>query len=118
MPIRPENKTRYPSNWHAISQRIRFGRAGARCECEGECGTGHAGRCTAEHFSPHPVTRSTVTLTVAHLDHTPENCADSNLKAMCQHCHLNYDRDEHATNASHTRAEKRAAGMTPLFDLP
>jgi hypothetical protein len=30
-------------------------------------------------------------LTVAHLDHTPENCADENLKALCQRCHNTYD---------------------------
>lgn len=32
-----------------------------------------------------------VVLTVAHLDHTPENCADDNLKAWCQRCHNIYD---------------------------
>ena len=32
-----------------------------------------------------------VVLTVAHLDHIPENCDDDNLKAMCQRCHNNYD---------------------------
>jgi len=30
-------------------------------------------------------------LTVAHLDHTPENCEPQNLKAMCQRCHNKYD---------------------------
>ena len=34
-----------------------------------------------------------VVLTVAHLDHTPENCEYSNLKAMCQKCHNNYDKN-------------------------
>lgn len=28
MPIRPENRARYPKNWKAISLRIRFERAG------------------------------------------------------------------------------------------
>lgn len=32
-----------------------------------------------------------IVLTVAHLDHTPENCADENLKALCQKCHNRYD---------------------------
>lgn len=32
-----------------------------------------------------------IVLTVAHLDHTPENCADDNLVALCQKCHNNYD---------------------------
>ena len=37
-----------------------------------------------------------VVLTVAHLDHdeTNKNIKDDRLKAMCQHCHLNYDAKE------------------------
>ena len=84
MPIRPENKKRYPKNWKQISERIRFDRAGNRCE-----------KCGAENYKPHPITGSKVILTVAHLDHTPENCADDNLMAMCQRCHLRYDQHHH-----------------------
>lgn len=29
-------------------------------------------------------------------DHQPENCDPANLMAMCQACHLAYDRDHHA----------------------
>ena len=79
MPIRPENKARYPKDWPAISKRIRE-RAGGKCEW-----------CPAENGKPHPVTGSRVVLTVAHLDHTPENIADENLKALCQRCHNRYD---------------------------
>lgn len=32
-----------------------------------------------------------IVLTVAHLDHQPENCADDNLRAWCQRCHNLYD---------------------------
>ncbi|MEO5317613.1 hypothetical protein PV761_03330 [Arthrobacter sp. CC3] len=52
-------------------------------------------------------TGSNVVLTTAHLDHTPENCEDENLKAMCQGCHLHYDRDHHAE----TRAATKAAAV-------
>lgn len=31
------------------------------------------------------------TLTVAHLDHQPENCDRSNLRALCTTCHCRYD---------------------------
>lgn len=31
------------------------------------------------------------TLTVAHLDHIPENCDRSNLRAWCSVCHCRYD---------------------------
>ena len=95
MPIHPDNKSRYPKDWKLISLRIRFERAGGRCECSGECGHDHGGRCNAKHGLNHPVTGSSVVLTTAHLDHTPENCEDVNLRAMCQKCHLAYDADHH-----------------------
>lgn len=125
MPIKPENRRRYPPNWKAISLSIRRDRAKGRCECLGECGVGHGpgpdiysreiyrefnevamltpGRCDAWNTELHPVTGSRVVLTVAHLDHTPENCDPTNLRAMCQRCHLAYDREHHAK----TRAENK-----------
>ena len=93
-PIRPENRGRYPANWRQIADRIKT-RAGMRCECEGECGRGHQGRCVNVHGTPAWDTGSMVILTTAHLNHTPEDCRDNNLKAMCQGCHLHYDRDHH-----------------------
>jgi hypothetical protein len=108
MPIRPENIARYPSDWNAISKRIKD-RAGWRCECEGECGRGtHEGRCTNLHGGEAYGTGSKVVLTTAHLDHTPEHCDDENLKAMCQGCHLHYDRHHHAQTAYRTRREGKA----------
>lgn len=91
VPIRPENLERYPSDWKVISARIRFDRAEYRCECEGECGIDHEGRCEARHLEPHPRTGSKVILTTAHLSEPIENCSDENLKAMCQQCHNKYD---------------------------
>lgn len=109
MPIRPENLKRYPHNWKDISLAIKD-RAGWRCECEGECGRGtHDGRCPNLHAQPAYGTGSKVILTTAHLDHTPENCEPENLKAMCQGCHLHYDKDHHAQTA---RATRRAAANT------
>lgn len=111
MPIRPENAIRYPADWQEISKRIRFERAGGRCECEGECGRGtHDGRCPNVHGGEAYGTGSLVILTVAHLDNTPENCADENLRAMCQGCHLHLDRDHHAQTAYATRREGKAIG--------
>lgn len=118
MPIRPENKHRYPSNWKSISLRIRRHRAGNRCECTGECGSHRClapkvGFCGAANKEPHPVTESIVVLTVAHLDHTPENIQPSNLRAYCQLCHLSYDRDLHLANR---RRAEIAAGQDALFE--
>ena len=72
----------YPPEWKAIRQRI-LERAGHRCEW-----------CGAENGMPHPETGSIVILTTAHLDHDPENwdVDDSRLAALCQRCHLGYDR--------------------------
>lgn len=117
MPIRPENRNRYPADWPEISRRIRFVRALGQCECEGECGLNHTGRCTARHNAPNPRTGTKVVLTVAHLDHTPENCDDTNLKAMCNGCHLHYDRDHHRETAARTRAAETASWNTPLPGL-
>jgi hypothetical protein len=61
-------------------------------------------RCRARHGTVAPISGTKIVLTTAHLDHTPENCADDNLMAMCQGCHLHYDRDHHAETARATRA--------------
>lgn len=125
MPIRPENKARYPKGWKAISRRIRFSRADGRCECRGECGTDHnleniqlgllpVFRCYAFHGETHPVTDSVVVLTTAHLNHTPEHCHDSNLRAMCQRCHLRYDADMKAAGRKERARHGNAVG--DLFD--
>ena len=135
MPIRPEQRDLYPPDWPAISLTVRT-EAGWRCECAGECGRNHfpaplgfynvgagssagaAGqpaRCFALQGFPHPVTESRVVLTVAHLNHDPADCRRDNLRAMCQRCHLAYDRELHAATRAQTRAT--AAGLVPLFDL-
>lgn len=119
MPIRPSERARYPRDWRAISRRIRE-RAGDRCECTGECGlhrtTGGPRRCEERNGEPAKWARGRVVLTVAHMNHTPEDCDDANLKAMCQRCHLRYDADHHARNSAITREAKRA--QRPLFPRP
>ena len=122
-PIRPENRDRYPVDWPEVSREVRR-RSGGRCECLGECGRGtHAGRCPNLNGEPAYGTGSRVVLTVAHLDHTPENNGRPgdrpNLRAMCQGCHLHYDRDHHAaTRAATIRAERAAAGQLTLEGGP
>lgn len=113
MPIRPENRARYPSDWKVISAAIRD-RAGNRCECLGECGRGtHEGRCPNVQHGEAYGTGSRVVLTTAHLDHTPENCGPENLKSMCQGCHLHYDRHHHAETRYRTKRDGKAT--TDLF---
>lgn len=121
MPIREENKARYPKDWPAISKRIREA-AGNRCQkCGVENGRmiyrGSHEMRPAWRYADDPVFIDSrcafdgsdllgtcwddfdkvrgdpvrVVLTVAHLDHQPENCADENLRAWCQRCHNAYD---------------------------
>lgn len=144
MPIKPENRHRYPPDWPAIRERI-LRRAGYRCEHDG---------CAARQYSvgwwvldgslwrwqaawgqndnprtysdarqvaaeidhdrseegPKPIV---IVLTIAHLDHMPENCADENLRALCQRHHLAHDHAMHMANSQATRRAK--AGTMELF---
>lgn len=96
MPIQEKNKNRYPAEWGLISLWVRVS-AGWHCEW-----------CSAKHGQPHPVSGSRVVLTVAHLaDSSPENVAPTNLAALCQRCHLNFDRKHHLA----VQAENRRARM-------
>ena len=105
----PINYKLYPQNWHEISRQIRFERAGNRCEW-----------CGAENRKPHPITGAIVVLTVAHLgiakpDGTPGDRADladlrgENLAALCQRCHLNYDREDNLRRRILNRRAARLA---------
>lgn len=66
-----KRKHEYPHDWTLISERVKRG-AGWRCE---RCG--HANDLESGHV-----------LTVHHLDGNKKNCADWNLAALCQRCHL------------------------------
>jgi 5-methylcytosine-specific restriction endonuclease McrA len=92
MPIKPENKKRYPANWKQIRADI-LERAENRCEF-----------CGILNYTIRE-NGSKVVLTIAHLDHTPEHCEYSNLRALCQKCHNSYDAPHRAetrrTNVNH-----------------
>lgn len=108
MPISAENRARYPKDWRTISLEVRE-RAGWVCE-----GSPAFPDCRAANGKAHPVTGSMVVLTVAHLNHLPEDCGEPgarpNLKAWCQRCHLTYDAKHHSANAGRTLRSKRASG--------
>lgn len=176
MPIKPENRARYPKDWAAIRAAILL-RADYRCEHVGEM----MRRCTCRQYavgnwvmsdkwrlpvgaerlqqrvlrwmpehgngpcdaagqglrwpsmdrwtfaearafagdldwdqisgeSPKPIV---IVLTVAHLNHRPEDCRPENLAALCQRHHLALDHDHHRANAQATRRAK--AGTLELF---
>lgn len=108
MPIKVENRARYPKNWKDITARIRE-RAGNCCE-----GSPAYPDCRAANGQSHPVTGSRVVLTVAHLDHMPEHCDPSNLRAWCQRCHITYDAPRKAQDRAHNRL--RAATLAHALD--
>lgn len=136
MPIRPENKARYPKNWKEISQKKRDA-AGNKCEwCQApnrtliyrfdtgewmemsgevhDAATGeYLGMCRG---SEAPKGRFVeIVLTVAHLDHTPENNDDDNLAALCQRCHNRYDQPMRIEGRRKREREKLACA--DLFEL-
>lgn len=134
MPIKPENRDRYPASWPQIREHILV-RAGGRCEWSG-CGVRHRALgywygdefvylpralrdagvdrpCTiASKEGPLKIIR--VVLTVAHLDHTPENCADDNLRAWCQRHHLAYDALHHQITRARARHANANTQELPL----
>lgn len=63
---------------------------------------------------PPPVT---VVLTVAHLCHDTTCIDPTHLRALCQRCHLGYDRPHHERRSAETRARKRAEAMTATGQL-
>ena len=109
MPIRPELRPLYPPHWRELSLRVRFERAGGKCQA---CGRPHLAqlRClpdgrwfdaaarTWRNWKGRPcrwpdlveaaVLRTTrVVLAAAHLDGDPTNNRLANLKSLCQRCH-------------------------------
>jgi 5-methylcytosine-specific restriction endonuclease McrA len=96
MPIRPENRKRYPKDWKLRSRFVRHYRARDRCEW-----------CGAANREPHPITGSRVVLTVAHVfDDRPEASSLLNLAALCQRCHNRHD--------AKARRERRRARLDAL----
>lgn len=108
-PIRASEKARYPKDWKEISLYIRE-RSQGQCECVDECGLHPWGRCIEKNGRKAFFANGKIVLSVAHLNHRPEDCGDNNLKAMCSRCHLRYDRGHHAETA---RATREAKNKTP-----
>lgn len=141
MPIRPENRARYPANWPTEIRPAILARASNCCErcnapngeriCReaggatymidtGEVFSADTGEALGQtHLYDYPAGRYvTVVLTIAHLDHQPENCDPSNLRAWCQRCHLAYDKDHHAETRRATIAARKASGDLFQKEVP
>lgn len=57
-----------------------------------------------------------VVLATAHLNHQPGDDRISNLRALCQKCHLAYDRTDNLQRAHETRATRKDL-LRPLLTL-
>ena len=119
MPIKPENKHLYPKNWKQIRQNI-LKRANNCCEFCGVENYAEGYRDSEGNFvESYGMQQETdaldgkrifkIVLTVAHLDHNPQNCNPENLRALCQKCHLNYDIEHH-------KETRRNSKRLPLFE--
>jgi hypothetical protein len=134
VPIKPEYRYFYPIDWPQLSAVIRFGRAKGRCEACGRphlrwvchlgdgrwwdaeigawrTGAGRRVRRRIEVEDLQGMVRSTrVVLATAHRNHDPSDCADTNLAALCQRCHILHDRPEHRRRRRVTILRRRAIG--------
>lgn len=114
----PINYKEYHPKWYLISRLIRYKRAGNKCEC---CGAPNGeliyrdakGRwypwpegMMGEALSVDGYKAVKVVLTVAHIDRDKNNNQFSNLKAMCQKCHLGHDIKQHVDNRKYGRKHK------------
>lgn len=143
MPILAVNKNRYPKDWKQIADSIREreGQKCKRCKVpngalvvrgqwkdgmgnlipvwqddDGNIWSAEDGRHVGANYVMDlfgKVTCVTIVLTVAHLDHVPENCDPSNLEALCQRCHNIYDAPHRAETRKLTKAKKQPE----LFNL-
>ncbi|MEI6435229.1 MAG: hypothetical protein WCP32_10320 [Bacteroidota bacterium] len=113
MPIKPENKKRYPANWQEIRSRIQS-RAKDKCEWCGVVNHSWINSKTRMMCLSDEENAIRVVCTVAHMDHTPENCADENLFFLCQKCHLKYD----APHRIETISASRLKGQIRIPFLP
>lgn len=102
----PINYKDYPPNWKEIRARI-LERAGHKCEW---CGAPNYFEHSRKDKRGNPVK---VVLTIAHLDHDKENhnVTDDRLAALCQKCHLNYDRPRHVAKRKAKIQANKSMGL-------
>lgn len=129
----PMNRSLYPSDWDAIATRIK-NKADWTCQnCQRPCrkpkvswvdfcqwllDTGqmdwYADGVEIVKDGTYKEHIHRFTLTVAHLDHRPQNCQDKNLRAWCFPCHARYD--GHQTVLRRSRNKERKGQLTLFPD--
>jgi 5-methylcytosine-specific restriction endonuclease McrA len=132
------DKKKYPKDWPQISRRIRFERAEGKCEWCGIPNYALRDKDSSMYVTsadlellddvPFDLAKATmIILTVAHLgtplpDGTPVSkqdtmdVRDENLAALCQKCHLDFDRADHLRNRIINRRRRLVeAGQQEMF---
>ena len=129
--------SQYPKNWKQISRAIRerakdrcewCGVANKAIGARDTAGAFHTTEAINRDMAPADWDRLfgrnefpryiQIVLTVAHLGvphpdgkpgnkHDKSDCRPENLAALCQRCHLNFDRSDHLARAAATRERKR-----------
>ena len=137
--MKKSKRERYNQDWEMTSLRIRTVRAQNRCE---QCGIhnlaiikrfkeGIYRQATVDElrqlfeirasFGVKEMTAirmmklTKVIITVAHLDHNEKNDDESNLRALCQRCHILHDKVD---NRIRSRHKKNAIIATHYMTLP
>lgn len=98
-------KRDYHPKWRLISYLVIVVRANNHCE-----------RCGAKRGDPHPITRSRVILSCAHLNRDRRINRFWNLAALCQRCHLKHDMSQHNYARRYGRQTPYVNGK--LFEVP
>lgn len=130
MPIRKDLRHFYGPVWRQETRPQILARARDKCECckvpnhtEVFRASGmwrhiavgavwHRANGKVTTFQPATDHRVRIVLTIAHLNHISGDDRADNLKAMCQWCHLDYDRRHHQRSRA-TRKDK----ARPLLQL-
>mgnify|MGYP006290153145 CR=1 FL=1 len=93
----PMQRDRYPSDWDAIAHMVKHEASwcceacGRPCREPDETNEAFMRRLSLEQVREYLDRPRRFVLTVAHLNHVPEDCRRENLKALCAPCHGRYD---------------------------
>ena len=113
--------SQYPHDWLSVIRPLILRRAGenkdkrieARCELCNVENNSYRQNFKGEAHEP-----TKIVLTIAHLDQDPLNNDPDNLAALCQRCHLKWDRPFNLIKSTYSRNETRRQTLLPFDQQP